>query len=119
MGPVYRTYLDALIRNNRLDYGALLVSRLRLFGERPRIAKHYRIVYPYICVDEYQDTNKCQDGLLRFLCPRDTANLFVVADDDQIIFSGMALVPRVSKSSAAITGCRSSNCRTVIGVLRK
>ena len=86
MGAVYRTYLDALIRNNHLDYGALLVSCLRLFRERPRIARHYRIVYPYICVDEYQDTNKCQDRLLRFLCPRGDGNLFVVADDDQIIF---------------------------------
>ncbi len=86
MGAVYRTYLDALIRDNHLDYGALLVSCLRLFRERPRIAKHYRIVYPHICVDEYQDTNKCQDRLLRVLCPHDNANLFVVADDDQIIF---------------------------------
>ncbi len=86
MGPVYAGYLDALVRSNRLDYGALLICCLRLFRERPRIARHYRIVYQYICVDEYQDTNRCQDRILRHLCPRDNANLFVVADDDQIIF---------------------------------
>lgn len=84
--PVYRSYMEVLLRGNRLDFGLLLVSCLRLFRERPRIAKHYRIVYPYVCVDEYQDTNRAQDLLLRALCPDDGANLFVVADDDQIIY---------------------------------
>ena len=84
--PIYHSYLNLLLRYNHLDFGSLLVFCLRLFREHPRIAKHYQIVYPYICVDEYQDTNKCQDLLLRSLCPRYDANLFVVADDDQIIY---------------------------------
>ena len=84
--PIYKAYMDILIRNNHLDFGTLFVCCLRLFRNYPRIAKHYRIVYPYICVDEYQDTNKAQDLLLRALCPGNDANLFVVADDDQIIY---------------------------------
>ena len=84
--PIYHSYLNLLLRHNHLDFGSLLICCLRLFRERPRIAKHYQIVYPYICVDEYQDTNKCQDMLLRSLCPGTDANLFVVADDDQIIY---------------------------------
>lgn len=84
MRPVYNNYLDTLIAGNHLDYGALLVCCLRLFRERPRIARHYQIVYPHVCVDEYQDTNKCQDLILRCLSPVDRASLFVVADDDQI-----------------------------------
>ena len=86
IGPIYSAYIQGLIGDNHLDYGALLVCCLRLFRERPRIARHYRIVYPYICVDEYQDTNKCQDRILRHLCPEREPNLFVVADDDQIIY---------------------------------
>ena len=86
MRAVYNNYLDTLIAGNHLDYGALLVCCLRLFRERPRIARHYRIVYPHVCVDEYQDTNKCQDLILRCLCPMDRTSLFVVADDDQIIY---------------------------------
>lgn len=84
--PIYHAYLNLQLRHNHLDFGSLLVCCLRLFREHPRIAKHYQIVYPYICVDEYQDTNKCQDMLLRALCPGTNANLFVVADDDQIIY---------------------------------
>ena len=86
MRAVYNTYLDTLVAGNQLDYGALLVCCLRLFRERPRIARHYRIVYRHVCVDEYQDTNKCQDLILRNLCPVDGTDLFVVADDDQIIY---------------------------------
>ena len=37
-------------------------------------------------MDEYQDTNKVQDLLLRTLYPDRNANLFVVADDDQTIY---------------------------------
>ncbi len=84
--PIYHAYLNLQLRHNHLDFGSLLVCCLRLFRDHPRIAKHYQIVYPYICVDEYQDTNKCQDMLLRALCPGTNANLFVVADDDQIIY---------------------------------
>ncbi len=84
--PIYRAYIRRLIDGNHLDFGALLVCCLRLFRERPRIARDYRIVYPFACVDEYQDTNKVQDLLLRALYPGRNSNLFVVADDDQTIY---------------------------------
>ena len=84
--PIYRAYIRSLIDGNHLDFGALLVCCLRLLRERPRIARDYRIVYPFACVDEYQDTNKVQDLLLRALYPDPNSNLFVVADDDQTIY---------------------------------
>ena len=83
---VYKSYMNLLVESNYLDFGTLLVYCLRLFRERPRLARHYRVVYPFACVDEYQDTNKVQDLLLRSLYPERDANLFVVADDDQIIY---------------------------------
>ena len=84
--PVYSTYLRLLIHRNYLDFGTLLLCCLRLFRERPRIAEHYRTVYRFVCVDEYQDTNRVQDCLLRLLCPDRESNLLVVADDDQTIY---------------------------------
>ena len=85
--PLFRAYLELLVRNNYLDFGALLAYCLRLFRERPVIARHYRTAYPFVCVDEYQDTNTVQDLLLRALyLPTGDANLFVVADEDQTIY---------------------------------
>ena len=83
---IYNAYIRLLISENYLDFGTLLVCCLRLFRERPKIAQHYRTVYPFACVDEYQDTNKVQELLLRTLYPDPKANLFVVADDDQTIY---------------------------------
>ena len=84
--PIYQAYVHLLINGNHLDFGALLVCCLRLFREHPRIARDYGVIYPFACVDEYQDTNKVQDLLLRTLYPDRNANLFVVADDDQTIY---------------------------------
>ena len=82
---IYSGYVRYLLRSNYLDFGALLVCCIRLFREHPRIAEFYRQVYPYACVDEYQDTNRAQDLVIRAIYPK-RSNLFVVADDDQTIF---------------------------------
>ena len=92
--PVYNAYLGLLAKGNYLDFGALLIYCLRLFRERPPLASHFRNVYPYVCVDEYQDTNAAQDQLLRAICPDQDANLFVVADDDQAIYEWNGASPR-------------------------
>jgi len=43
-------------------------------------------VYRHICVDEFQDTNVAQYRILRHLATPDPSTLFVVADDDQVIY---------------------------------
>ena len=85
-GQWVSAYVDFLIAENVLDFDALLVCGLRLLRKRPAVAELVRMTYPYVCVDEYQDTNEVQDRLLRLLCPPPGGNLFVVADDDQIIY---------------------------------
>jgi DNA helicase-2/ATP-dependent DNA helicase PcrA len=45
-----------------------------------------RLGWTHVCVDEFQDTNKSQYDLLRLLVNEEKPNLFVVADDDQIIY---------------------------------
>ena len=84
--PIYSAYVDSLVRSNYLDFGALLVCCIRLFRQRPQIAEFYRKVYPFACVDEYQDTNRAQDLIIRAVYGDQRSNLFVVADDDQTIF---------------------------------
>ena len=92
--PVYNAYLRLLAKSNYLDFGAMLIYCLRLFHERPPLAPHFRTVYPFVCVDEYQDTNAVQDQLLRAIYPSQDTNLFVVADDDQAIYEWNGANPR-------------------------
>ena len=77
---------DRLIVNNRLDFSSLLTVTLDLLRNRPAIAKQIHTIYAHICVDEFQDTNLAQYLLLKTIVGADPRNLFVVADDDQIIY---------------------------------
>lgn len=86
LAELFSAYKQSLRDQNALDYGAILYFCEELLTERPRLARQLRTVYKYICVDEFQDTNLAQYQLLRALAPERDANLFIVGDDDQIIY---------------------------------
>ncbi len=83
---IYPLYEAALAKHNALDFNSLILKTHQLFVKFPAFAKRYRTVYPYICVDEFQDTNDAQYKLIRAFTGDQHRNLFVVADDDQIIY---------------------------------
>ena len=83
---VYPAYEAELAKRNALDFNSLILKTYQLFEKFPAFAKRYRTVYPYICIDEFQDTNRAQYSLIRALVQDQNRNLFVVADDDQIIY---------------------------------
>lgn len=79
-------YKELLRQQNCLDYGSILYFCEELLRERPRVSRQLRTVYRFICVDEFQDTNIAQYRLLQALAPDKDANLFIVGDDDQVIY---------------------------------
>ena len=81
----YRLYEDELRRTNALDFNSLILEASRLFAY-PAMARHYRTVYRYWLIDEFQDTNGAQYALLRGMAGGDFRDVFAVADDDQTIF---------------------------------
>jgi len=86
MAVVYPAYEAELSKRNALDFNSLIFKTYQLFEQFPAFAKRYRTVYPYICIDEFQDTNRAQYSLIRALVKDENRNLFIVADDDQIIY---------------------------------
>ncbi len=83
---IYLKYRECLIEGNTLDFPAMISEALRLLRDIPAVGRQVRRVYKYICVDEFQDTNLTQYALLKCLVGESDKNLFVVADDDQIIY---------------------------------
>lgn len=83
---VYRDYEETLRRSNAVDFDDLLLKPVRLFQENREVLARYQDHYPYILVDEYQDTNPVQYKLTRLLGSRDE-NIFVVGDMNQSIYS--------------------------------
>ena len=86
IGTIYKNYRHLMIENNELDFGGIIAETLRLLEEMPAIRKQISRIYPYVCVDEFQDTNLTQYRLISKIVNPSTKNLFVVADDDQIIY---------------------------------
>lgn len=81
-----KRYDSELKKNALIDFDDILFLTQRLFFENPAILSRYRKAFDAILVDEFQDTDRVQYEILRQLVS-DHQNLFVVADDDQSIFS--------------------------------
>ncbi len=69
-----------------LDFGDLLYVTYEILNNNKEILKKYEERFPFVLVDEYQDTNLIQYKILKLLCINNR-NLTVVGDDDQSIYS--------------------------------
>ena len=85
LSRIFFQYRNQLIDSNFLDIPALIAETLNLLRKNEGIRKQIQRVYPYICVDEFQNTSHSQIELIAQIVDPKTRNLFVVADDDQII----------------------------------
>ena len=82
---IYKNYQKELFDNNAVDFDDLLLLPLEIFEKYPNILERYRKSWKYILVDEYQDTNKPQFMLIKYLAGVHQ-QVCVVGDDDQSIY---------------------------------
>ena len=83
---VHSAYQEYKRAHNLMDYDDLLVNLLRLLMEHAPVREILSTRYKYIMVDEYQDTNKIQAGIVKLLASKHR-NVMVVGDDAQSIYS--------------------------------
>lgn len=83
---LYKNYVARCRQNNSMDFDDLLLLTNILFRDHPEILQKYQAQFPYILVDEYQDTNAAQYLIVRNLAAT-TGNICVVGDDAQSIYS--------------------------------
>ncbi|MDD5505253.1 MAG: ATP-dependent helicase [Candidatus Omnitrophica bacterium] len=92
-----------------LDYDDLLVFLKHLLSKHEDVRASLSARYKYIMVDEYQDTNKLQAHIACLLAA-DHANIMVVGDDAQSIYSfrganfkNIIDFPKIFKNTRIIT----------------
>jgi superfamily I DNA/RNA helicase len=78
-------YALAKKRAGLWDFSDFISGTLSMFEMEPFIAEQYTSRYRAILVDEFQDTNPVQVGLLKRLLSADKP-FFAVGDDDQAIY---------------------------------
>lgn len=81
----YEEYEAVLKKDNLLDFDDLIKKTVELFKQEPLILDKWRFRFPYVHVDEFQDTNELQYELIKLLAYE--LNLFVVGDPDQTIYT--------------------------------
>lgn len=80
-------YSVKMIKQNLIDYSDMINFVLTKFEEDELFLKEVSNKYKYFLVDEYQDTNELQNNIIfKLLDGNDEKNIFVVGDDDQIIY---------------------------------
>ena len=85
VAQVYDLYNKRLQSSDAMDFDDLIFNTVRLFKEHPQVLKHYKDLFKYVMIDEYQDTSKSQHELIKLLAGN-SGNLCVVGDDDQSIY---------------------------------
>lgn len=85
LAGAYKEYQEVKTREGFMDFGDLITQTLSLFRKRKNILSFYQQQFRYMLVDEFQDTNIAQNELVKLMAGN-TANLTVVADDDQAVY---------------------------------
>jgi len=85
---IYTTYVARCQRSGAMDFDDLLYQMFRLLQQHPETLEKYRARFPYVLVDEFQDTNYLQYAILKKLCLYEGSaqNICVVGDDAQSIY---------------------------------
>jgi DNA helicase-2/ATP-dependent DNA helicase PcrA len=85
---IHEKYLKKMNQYSFIDFDDMINLVLDNFEEDPAFLEEVKSQFDYILVDEYQDTNHSQNELIFNLASDEpSANVFVVGDDDQIIYA--------------------------------
>lgn len=83
----YKKYQVLKIKEGVFDFADLVFYLIKLFRQRPNIARKYQKQFKYVLIDEFQDTNISQYQLIKLICPpENNPYLTVVGDDSQSIY---------------------------------
>ena len=83
---IYRDYQAICDRVGYVDFSELILRAYELLCSNETVLNYCRHRFSNILIDEFQDTNKIQYWLVKKLAG-DTANVMIVGDDDQSIYS--------------------------------
>lgn len=86
-GKIYAEYQRMLLQSDAMDFDDLLVNTYLLFKHHEDIRRRYKEQFPFILVDEYQDTNYAQHCIVTQLADTPDSHICVVGDDAQSIYS--------------------------------
>jgi len=91
-----KLYKQELRNNKVIDYNEVLYYAYRLLVSKPEIASNLGSLFQLICVDEVQDIQDLQFGILSEIYRSSLVNpeMFFVGDSDQCIYESLGAVAK-------------------------
>ena len=86
IASIWDIYDSVLAKEKTLDFDDLLLKTAELLATHPEIRKKYGTIWKYVHIDEYQETNRVQYRIAKYLSD-EHKNICVVGDIDQNIYS--------------------------------
>lgn len=98
----YNKYIDIIISkflpNKHITYNAILMLALKILCSNDEVVHFYRKFFPYIIIDEFQDTGFFSWTLLQCLITTDTYLLFM-GDPLQRIYGFIGAIPNLMEKA--------------------
>ena len=119
--PVFTRFLGLQEERGFMNYDDMIYFALRILLDNDALRRRYQEEFRYILVDEYQDLNRAQILLLQILALPEN-NLFIVGDDDQMIYGWRGATVRgiidFPRTCACVRECAlSTNYRSSVRIV--
>lgn len=101
----YELIIQKFVPKSCITYNGYLVLCIKLLEDKPKLREFYQLLYPYIMIDEFQDTNYLSWKLIKLLIDKDT-KLFFMGDSLQRIYGFIGAIPdllEIAKNEFSMT----------------
>ncbi|HUN21745.1 MAG TPA: ATP-dependent helicase, partial [Anaerolineales bacterium] len=83
--PIWESFLKLQAQARHVGFSDMVFVACRLLLRQPELRKQWQSRFDFCMVDEFQDLNRAQTLLMQLMA-HPQSNLFVVGDDDQLIY---------------------------------
>lgn len=96
---ILHEYFKTLLKNNQIDFEQILFYSLKLLKEKPLINTILSNLFPFILIDEYQDTKEIQYHIVSSIlrANKGKSKTLIVGDPNQSIYESLGGFPMPKK----------------------
>lgn len=99
-------YFQILEQNNQIDFEQILFFSFKLLENKPIISKILCQLFPFILIDEYQDTKEIQYNIIASILKANNGNskTLIVGDPNQSIYDSLGGYPMPKEELEKLLG---------------
>jgi superfamily I DNA/RNA helicase len=103
---ILKEYFQILKRNGQIDFEQILFYSFKILNTKPIVSKILCQLFPYILIDEYQDTKEIQYHIISSILKASNGNskTLIVGDPNQSIYDSLGGYPMPKEELEKLLG---------------